>query len=126
MVYDLLNAAILVLILVGVALHHRRLLHAQLMKLCFVLDMLLLIAVEFLRSKPSAVGKAVETVSSGDNTVLFVHIFFSVCVLVLWVVQLVLGTKVMRGEAARLPLHATMAKLFLLVRVGNVVTAFMV
>lgn len=126
MVYDLLNAAILVLILVGVALHHRRLLHAQLMKLCFALDMLLLIAVEFLRSKPSAVGKAVETVSSGDNTVLFIHILFSVGVLALWVVQLVLGAKVLRGDRSRLPLHAKMAKLFLLVRVGNVVTAFMV
>lgn len=126
MVYDLLNAAILVLIFIGVALHHRRLLHAQLMKLCFALDLLLLFAVEFLRDKPSAVGKAVHTMSSADNTVLFIHILLSVAVLVLWVVQLILGTKVLRGDAARLPLHATMAKLFLLVRVGNVVTAFMV
>jgi|GEM_PF-4097577 uncharacterized membrane protein YozB (DUF420 family) len=126
MVYDVLNAAILVLILVGVALHHRRLLHAQLMKLCFVLDMLLLLAVEFLRSKPSAVGTAVDALRSGNNTVLVIHIVFSVAVLALWIVQLVLGTKVLRGDRARLPAHAKMAKLFLLVRVGNVVTAFMV
>jgi hypothetical protein len=68
----------------------------------------------------------VDALRSGNNTVLVIHIVFSVAVLALWIVQLVLGTKVLRGDRACLPAHAKMAKLFLLVRVGNVVTAFMV
>lgn len=128
MVYDLINAAIFLLILVAAALHHQRLRHVKLMKLCFVLDLALLVAVEFFREKPSAVVKALDTMAhvERNNAVLAVHIAFSVLVLVLWVVQLVRGSQVLRGRAEKLPAHARWAKIFLLVRCGNVITAFMV
>lgn len=128
MPYDIINAAIFLLILVAAALHHQRLRHVKLMKLCFVLDLALLIAVEFLRDKPSAVAKAIGTMThvERNNVVLAIHIAFSVLVLVLWVVQLVRGSQVLRGNASMLPSHARWAKYFLLVRAGNVITAFMV
>ncbi|MSR75721.1 MAG: hypothetical protein EXS14_09675 [Planctomycetes bacterium] len=98
------------------------------MRFCFVLDLALLVVVEFFRDKPSAVVKAMDTVAhvADTNVILVIHIGFSVLVLVLWVVQLVSGTKVLNGQSGRLPMHAMWAKWFLLVRAGNVITAFMV
>ncbi len=125
---NLANCAVFVLILVGTVLHHRRRFHVRTMLLCFVLDLALLAAVEFLRPE-SAVKKAMSA-ATGDvtsgRTMLLIHIGFSIAMLVMWIVQLVVGGKVLKGRMELLPAHAKGAKAFLLVRLGNLVTAFFI
>lgn len=125
--FNLCNVAIFAAILVGVFQHHRRTFHVRMMSACFALDILLLIAVE-LRQK--AVEKALERAAGTDpvasNWILWIHIAFSAAALVLWVCQIVSGRRILQGRMERLPAHAKLARYFLLVRFGNLVTAFMV
>lgn len=123
---NLANLAIFILILVGTFLHHRRTFHIRTMLSCFVLDLALLLAVEF-QPSGSAVRKAFSAAggAEGDGRVmLLVHVAFSVAMLAMWIVQIVLGAKVMRGRMEHLPAHAKGARIFLVTRLGNLVTAF--
>jgi hypothetical protein len=49
-----------------------------------------------------------------------------VATLVLWVVQIVLGRKILRGRMEFLPAHNKGSRLFLVARSGVCVTAFLV
>jgi uncharacterized membrane protein YozB (DUF420 family) len=123
---NLANVAIFVLILVGTFLHHRRTFHVRTMIACFILDISLLIAVE-IQPSGSAVQKALSAAgggAGGDRVLLLIHVAFSAATLLLWAVQIVLGTKVLRGRMEVLPAHARGARIFLLARLGNLVTAF--
>lgn len=124
---NLANVAIFALIIYGTAIHHRRMLHVKVMSLCFALDVALVLAVELLRG---AVGKAVDT-AAGDagienRTILMIHIGFSLLTLLMWGLQIYSGTKVLKNRMEYLGRHAKGAKVFLLMRFGNLVTAFMV
>ena len=50
LVFNLVNVAIFVAILVGTFLHHQRSLHVRIMVSCFALDLALLLAVELRNS----------------------------------------------------------------------------
>lgn len=119
LILNLANVAIFILILVGVIKHHNRRFHVRTMFLCFALDLALLLIVE-LRSQ------AVEAALKSTSMMLMVHIGFSLLMLVLWIWQIVVGVKILKGRMELLPRHASMAKVFLLARFGNLVTAFLV
>ncbi len=125
--FNLCNVAIFVAILVGTFLHHRRRFHVRMMVGCFVADLLLLLAVEFLPAN-SAVKQALEAAKGGgeDSTLLLVHVAFSVLSLALWIVQIVVGRQVLRGRMELLPRHKKGSRYFLVCRLGNVVTAFLI
>lgn len=126
MLFNILNCLVFAVIIVGVALHHKRDLHAKMMLTAFVLDLALLLAVEL---SNSAVAQAFRNVAdAGDRTAMTViHVAFAVGGLVMWFVQIWSGRKIWKeGRMELLPRHARGAKLFMLLRLGNVVTAFMV
>jgi hypothetical protein len=116
--FNVANVVIVAAILWGVAVRARRVLHARIMGTCFAADVLLVLLIELERH---AIEQAVRTTSG----LLRFHIAVSVAVLVLWVLQIQTGRRMLKG-APRLPRHGIQAALFLLCRLTNVVTAFMV
>ncbi len=121
---NIANTLIFAAILVGTVLHGRRELHVKIMKTCFVLDICLLLVVEF---GQEAVEKALGLVSRGDLnlTVLKIHVPLAVAGLVWWFVQLATGSKILRGRQDLLRRHLRHGLIFLVFRLGNMVTAWM-
>jgi uncharacterized membrane protein YozB (DUF420 family) len=122
-VLKLANVAVFVVICVGVAVHRRRRLHVGLMLTSFALDLALLVVVELLRG---AVGQAVGVVSPGGAWALRIHILFSLAAGVMWLVMIHSGCRLLRGGEEYRGRHSRGARLFLAVRFGNMVTAFLV
>ena len=124
LVLNLCNVAIFGLILYGTAVHRNRSRHVKVMMGCFVLDLALLLAVEF-GGSGSAVGRAVNEVGDGrPSTMLVVHLIFAITALLLWFVQIYQGSKILKGDRSLLPKHKMFAGIFLVCRFGNVATAF--
>ena len=120
--FNLANAAVFALIVAGALQHSRRRLHVRMMLTCFVLDLGLLVGVEIM-------NQAVERVmqeAGGMPAILIVHIGFSVLMLAWWIVQIVLGRRLLRGREDLRGAHHRNAGIFLLLRAGNLVTAFFV
>ena len=123
MIFNALNASILALIFFGVWKRGEVRLHVRIMKASFALDVLLLIAVELGRS---AIEKTIgiETVDEDVNvTMLWIHIFFALSSPILWIIQLRVGSRVLRGDRSALPRHRRNATAFLVARTLNLVTA---
>lgn len=120
------NALLFILILVGVGVRRRRTLHVFWMRACFVLDLALLAAVEFLGE--SAVMEAARRVSDApeDPTMTLVHVTFAVGGLLAWILQLRLGSRILAGHEIARATHIRVGLAFLALRLGNVVTAFFV
>ena len=114
----LVSIAIALLLAAGVALRRRRRLHVRIMLTGCAADLGLLVWVEFTR-------KAVEQALRGVSLLLGVHIAFSVGVLVLYGVQIHCGRRLLRGEEAIRGRHRIGAMLFILFRLGNLVTTLM-
>ncbi len=116
--FDVAGAATFVVILVGVLLHKQRQLHVRIMMGCFITDLLLVVLIELQRS-------AVEQIATAKTGLLKFHIAVSVAAVILWVAQVVVGRKLLRG-APMLRRHRIQAWAFLLFRFANAVTAFFV
>jgi len=124
--FNVLNCAVLAFILLGVALHHRRDLHAKMMLTAFALDIALLLAVEFSNGAVAQAFRSVASDGSDGRAITLIHVAFAASGLVMWFPQLWSGRKIWKqGRMELLPGHALRAKLFLVLRLGNVVTAFM-
>ena len=126
LVMNLLNVAIFVAILVGVALHHRRSWHVRIMLSALVADVGLLLWVELANAAIAHAAQGGPGRSGVSAAILWIHIAFSVATLVFWVIQVRNGFQVLRGRYEVLPAHARNARIFLAVRFGNLVTAFLV
>ncbi len=119
------NLAIFLFICVGAVLHHRRDLHVKFMLTAFALDILLLLVVEF---TDNAIATAYRSATEGGDgrVITLIHVAFAVGALLMWFVQIVVGRKIYKqGRSELMPRHAAGARLFLVLRLGNVVTAFM-
>lgn len=122
-VLNLANAAIFVLICVGVAVHRRRRWHVRIMIASFLLDLAALVTVEVLRG---AVDQAVGAVGAGGAWVLRIHILCSLVAGVMWLIMIWSGVRLLRGGVEHRARHAGGARIFLLFRFGNMLTAFFV
>lgn len=121
--FHCISLAILVLILVGVAVHRRPRLHVALMATSCLLDFALVIWIEVAREAvEKAVGAGGHALPGG---MLLFHILISVGVTVLWIVMAVLGVRVLRGRRDLLVWHRRMGMTFLVLRVANFVTSLL-
>ncbi|MAG56830.1 MAG: hypothetical protein CMJ83_11105 [Planctomycetes bacterium] len=122
-----LNTAIFTLICAGAAMHRRRDLHVKIMMIAFALDIGLLLAVEFSNAAIAAALRTVSDSSSDARILTWVHVTFAVGGLVMWFAQIVVGRKILKqGRTELLPKHVLNARIFLVLRLGNVVTAWMI
>ncbi len=114
----------LVLALVGYGLHrrHERRVHIPIMLTCFALDVANVLFIEVGRG---AVAKALDTATRGGEWLLKVHIAFSVMSLLGYIVAAITGMKLRKGIDVR-KIHRWNGAIFLLNRVSNYVTSFMV
>lgn len=126
---QVLSTAVVLLIAVGLRYRHRPAIHMPLMKLCFAVDVLNVVLIEvsgaLLRGK-SAVRKSVEATTGGEGSGLLVfHVVVSVATLVGYAVALTTGRRLYRTGRGR-RLHRTNAYIFVVLRLANYVTSFMV
>ena len=111
----------LIFIFVGLwSLHSRnRVRHAVCMGIAFVLDLGLVLYIELSRH-------AVDRVAHSTSPLLWFHVAISTAALVLYLVQGFLGYRLYRGNAVARPIHRWCGIAFLVLRLGNYVTSFLV
>ena len=115
-----------ILLLLGYGLWKRRQpnIHVPVMLIAFVLDVALVLYIELSRH---AVETAVHTVQApaGHGLLLF-HVAISLAVLVAYVVLIWTGFRIVGGRRDVMKLHRNIAGLFVILRLANYVTSFMV
>jgi hypothetical protein len=127
------STIVLVVLAVGIYFRRQRDLHIKLMTSAFVLDLGLVLYIELTR-------KAVATVASGSRPLVWTHAAISMTVLFLYVVQIVLGSRLLLARPALAggtgaasfadaghsrTLHRNLGIVFVVFRVLNYVTAFL-
>ena len=120
-----ISAAILLLLGIGLWFRHNRNVHPKIMFTAFVADLLLLIYIELTLQ---AVEKVVGVVKVADDVgiILWVHVAVSAAVMGLYVAMIVLGRKLLAGNTAVRTTHRNLAIIFVVMRLANFVTSFMV
>ena len=110
----------LVCFLIGFGLVHRknRKVHVPLMVSAFVIDISLVLYIEFTR-------KAVETALTPQHPLVVFHIVISVVVVLLYILQIGLGMNLLRFNRFR-PMHRLVGFAFIVFRFGNFVTSFLI
>jgi hypothetical protein len=93
--------------------------HVRLMTAAFVCDLLLVVYIEVSRH-------AVETVVGRGTSLIWFHATVSTLVLVAYVVQIVLGRRMLAGIHASRRVHALLGIAFVTLRSLNYVTSFIV
>lgn len=118
-----LLASTLVIILLAFGLYHRhdKKKHIPLMLTAFVIDLSLVLIIEIQRK---AVESVVDNVVHAPNSLVIFHAIVSLLVIVLYIGQIITGTKIARGKRYHLALHQQMAVLFIVLRLTNYITSF--
>lgn len=123
------SSFILLLIIAGLVYRRQTKIHVPLMIAAFVLDLSLVLVIEFQRH---AVEKVVETASQGTDWFLVFHAVISLIVLVLYVLLMKSGFKILKLKKAAANFsverfeHRNLAAAFLVLRLVNYVTSFYV
>lgn len=118
--FHLASTGVLLLIARGLYLRHRnRVAHARAMLAAFCIDVLLVVYIEVARG-------AVETVAGSTDPIVLFHAAVSIVVLGLYVALVLLGRKVLHGEARLTTAHRNCGMAFVVLRTANYVTAFLV
>ncbi len=116
------STLVLVLIAIGLQRRHDRRVHIPIMLTCFVIDVANVLFIELGRG---AVMRTLETATQAGEWLLKVHIAFSVMTLAGYVVAALTGSKLRKGIDVR-KVHRWNGAIFLLNRVANYATSFMV
>ena len=124
-ILHVISALILAGIAAGLWFRHRRSVHPKIMAAAFTADVLLLLYIEFtLQAVEKVVG--VEKVADDVGIILWIHAAISITVIVLYVVMIVLGRKLLRGDESVRSVHRRLGITFCVLRSANFVTSFMV
>lgn len=114
---------ILLIIFLGVKYRHNLKLHIPLMSTAFVMDIGLLLWVEFNRH---AINKATHELAHPAHWLLLFHVAVSLVVLVCYILLIISGIKLLRGNPATRNFHRSLAYVFILCRLANYITSFWV
>jgi hypothetical protein len=116
----------LVLIIIVVGLKYRRLpkVHVPCMSLAFVLDIALLLYVEWSAHAIDTFTKEFTQPTHGG--LLFFHVAVSLLMVILYIALIISGKQILKGDYARRIPHRNMAGIFLICRLANYITSFMV
>ncbi|MCP4246476.1 MAG: hypothetical protein GY778_05455 [bacterium] len=111
------SAAACVLLIVGVLSRHRRNIHIPLMIAAIVIDLAIVLVIEFGRG-------ALQQAQARMGPLMITHIALSVAVLVGYGIQVFTGIKKLRHRPTHT--HAAVMPLLLAARLGNFVTSLIV
>lgn len=123
------STIILLVIALGIFLRKKHRQHMLIMILAFILDVSLVLAIEFNRS---AINTAIEQATQIHNAFVLFHITVSLLVVVLYLALMYTGSKVMKlapiapdgTKTAMFKLHSKLAYAFIILRLINYVTSF--
>ena len=114
-----ISTGILALLITGVFLRRNRAWHPKIMFTAFVLDVLLVLYIEFTL-------QAIERVVSETGLLLWFHAGVSTTVILLYIAMIVLGRRLLRGDNTIRTLHRNLGIALLVLRSINYVTSYMV
>lgn len=115
----LASTLVLALIVAGVYYKRDTRRHLRLMIAAFAIDFSLVLYIELTRH-------AVERAVTHAGPLLWFHIAVSVGVLVVYVAQIQLGRRILAGFAATRTLHLQLGLTFLVLRLANYVTSYLI
>lgn len=120
----LVSTAILVIIAIGLWKRKDVKVHVPAMLMAFVADVALVLSIELNRQAIETV--VVDVQAPQDHALLLFHVAVSLVTIILYAVLTVLGFKILKGERSLLKLHRNLGGVFLLCRLTNYVTSFMI
>ncbi|MEM7233106.1 MAG: DUF420 domain-containing protein [Planctomycetota bacterium] len=123
------SSIVVVFLAIGIAKRRRRDLHVRIMVSCFVVDVLNVVLIEaslHFGGETGAVKKSIDSLTSGELSILVVHIVASVLSLVGYGVATWTGRRILAGDESARKLHKINAAIFVLARLVNYVTSFSV
>ncbi|MEM9445136.1 MAG: hypothetical protein AAGA18_07260 [Verrucomicrobiota bacterium] len=115
----IISTVVILLIAAGIYYRKNLKLHYKIMGAAFVLDVALVLYIEFTRH-------AVEQAINPVGALLMFHIIVSVLVLVAYLVQFELGRRILKGMVATKSLHIQIGITFVSLRLANYITSFMI
>lgn len=113
----IISIGVCIALIIGYVNRRRPRVHVPLMLAAFVVDLAMVVYIELARD-------AIASAQAKMGVVMIVHILISVAVLVLYVVQVVSGLANLRGRRSRR--HGPAGKSLLVLRLGNLLTSFLV
>ena len=119
MILKLISIGIVILLVYGITQRFRPKIHIPVMLIAFVLDVALVLYIELSRD---ATGQAL-----GWNDlpgIMQIHIFLSTMTVVMYLVQIASGF--IRWKKGGMPYHKHTGIIFMLFRLGNLATSFMI
>jgi hypothetical protein len=117
--YHIASTLVLLILIAGILLRHRRRIHVPVMITAFSLDLLTVLAIEWNRG-------AIKQATSSPSPLLLFHVIVSVMALVFYAVMFVLGERVRKGAEQLRPWHGRTAWVFGACRLTNYVTSWMI
>lgn len=119
-----ISTLILLIIMVGLWKRKEVRIHVPLMVAAFIMDVLLVLYIELnLRAVETVVEQAMQP---KNHELLLFHAAISLSVIVLYTILTILGVKILKKQRHLLPLHKKLGIVFLVFRLINYVTSFMV
>ncbi len=120
----LLATAAVLLVIAGLVFAKNRKKHVPLMMAAFICDMIGLVLVEF---GPLIYGQsdAVTGLATAPGLLKSIHAALATASVVGYILQIISGKKILAGDRTRLDRHKTVARVFLLARLGAYITMFM-
>ncbi len=116
----------ILLITAGLVLASDRRRHIPLMMAAFGCDMVSLVIVEVVKPMMTGEDDAVSQVLAFEDTMKIVHAIFATASIVGYILQIVSGRKIMKGDYAAIAGHKKTARFFLVTRALAYVTMFFV
>ena len=117
-----MNLVIMIVIVIGVLYRFRPKVHIPIMVSCFVLDISNVLVIELNRA---AIATSIKTFSEFGSWLLKFHIAISLACCLCYVIAVLTGIRLYKKNVGRRT-HKTNAVVFLVCRVLNCITAFMV
>ncbi len=117
--FKILSTTVVLLIIAGLVTRKQTRAHISLMLSAFVLDIGLLLAIEFQRN---AINTALNTTL---KPILFFHICVSVLMIIFYVIMIRSGMATLKDRSHKAR-HKNLAKIFLLLKFLNYTTSFMI
>ena len=113
------SVLIVILMLVGISQHRKRLLHKKIMLTTIIWDVLLILQVELSRGAILKASKAMT-----NPMLLNIHVSIAVTTVVFYIFMMITGYKVMQGQNEHLTKHRWLGRTTLLLRILTLVTSF--
>ena len=116
------NVLIMVLICLGLLNRRRPRTHMRIMLTCFAIDAINVLAIEL---RNAAIEKSIDALTKGDNALLAFHVVVSGSCIVCYGIATFTGRRLYKRGVGRRG-HKLNATVFLITRLANGITAFMV